>query len=336
MSDNAPSEQKPNVKSARPSLVWPLVGSAVAIVAVVGLGVVGGISWKKLQLTQQQNQQQLVVLNDTITKLQQKNLEQQNFISKEREHARHALNAVASSNRNWQLAEAEYLIQLANFSVNFEQNASVATQLLEAADERIASVNNPQLLPVRQTLANNIAALKAVPKVDIPAILLQLNALGAQVAKLPVIATPNEVPQAPSPKHHHHQPGWKRGLSQSWKQLKQIIVVQYHNQPVGQLITPEKRNYLDLHLQMLLSQAEWACLHHESTLYSASLQQAIEWVKNDYVGSAPQTQAMLTSLQQLAQNNIAPALPDISGSLTAISTQMNPIPVKVIVTGGGV
>lgn len=336
MSDNAPSEQRPNVKSARPAFVWPLIGSTVAIIAVVGLGIVGGIIWKKLQLTQQQNQQQLLVLNNNIALLQQKSVEQQNFIAREKEHARHALNAVASSNRNWQLAEAEYLIQLANFSVNFEQNAALATQLLEAADERIASLNNPQLLPMRQTLANNIAALKAVPKVDISAILLQLNALGAQVSQLPVIATPNEVPQAPAPSHHRHQPGWKRGLAQSWQQLKQIIVVQYHNQPVGQLITPEKRNYLDLHLQMLLSQAEWACLHHQGPLYSSSLQQAIDWVKNDYVGSASQTQAMLTSLQQLAQNNIAPPLPDISSSLSAINTQMNPIPVKVIITGGGV
>ncbi len=207
------------------------------------------------------------------------------------------------------------------------------------------------MLVVRQNLANNIAALKAVPKVDISAILLQLNALGSQVGALPVIATPNEVPKAPAPKHRHHQPGWKRGLSQSWKQLKQIIVVQYHNQPVGQLITPEKRNYLDLHLQMLLAQAQWACLHRDAKLYTASLQQAIDWVKNDYVVSAPQTQAMITGLQQLSQYTVAPPLPDITTALTSIDTQLSsqahipptttsltspiPMPTTVITTIGG-
>jgi uroporphyrin-3 C-methyltransferase len=302
----------------------PIILSVTSLAAVIVLAGTCGVLWKKNQSISQKNVAQVSELQSELTDLNEQVSQSQEQLQKQQLRLKSFMSNQVSDNITWQLGEARYLIHLANFSVSFEHNVPVAIELLQTADARIASLDDPTMLNLRQALANDITTLKGVPQADIPNILLQLNAFGDQVSKLPVISTPNAVPQAPVPKHHHHhQPGWKRGLEQSWQQLKQIIVVQYHDQPVGQLITPQNRHYLDLHLQMLLSQAEWACLHQQGDLYSNSVQQAINWVKNYYVESAPQTQAMLTGLTQLQQQNISPTMPDISDSLNIINTQLD-------------
>jgi uroporphyrin-III C-methyltransferase len=223
-------------------------------------------------------------------------------------------------NMSWTLGEVQYWIHLASFTLSFDHNPQEAIDLLTAANHRLSQINDPTLMPLRQSVMNDLTVLKAIPPVDVSDVLLQLNALATQIRTLPVISTPNAVTSPPqTTHHHHHEAGWKRGLAQSWAELKQIIVVQYHNQPVGQLIIPQQRDYLDLQLEMLLSQAQWAGLHQDNVLYQASLGNAIEWTRNNYVESAPQTQALLSALSELKSKNIAPSLPKITQTLTLIN-----------------
>lgn len=281
-----------------------------------------GFFWKNEQAMHNATLSQVDALKNQIESLNQEVANEHLQLEKQQKAISSFLNNQSTDNMHWQLEEARYLIRLANFSVSFEHNVPVAIDLLETANSRVTNLNDMSLLPLRQALVSNISTLKGVPQVDISTVLLQLNALADQVGKLPVISTPNAVPAETKPKHHHHQPGWKRGLAQSWQELKQIIVVQYHDQPVGHLITPQNRQYLDLHLQMLLSQAEWGCLHQQGNLYANSIQQATNWVKNYYVESAPQTQAMLAGLATLQQQIISPPMPDISDSLQLIDAKI--------------
>ncbi|NNM59161.1 MAG: hypothetical protein HKM04_05040 [Legionellales bacterium] len=325
MVENSTTKQEKPIASPNLNKTWFIVLPLISLAAAAALLLAGIIVWKGNQGLLQQNADEIVALKSSLTDMNAQMLQDKQVAQKQQIRLNAFLNTQSEDNINWQLGEARYLIHLANFSVSFEHNVPVAIELLKTADSRIATLDDTDFLPMRQALANDITALEGVPQADMANILLQLNALGDQINKLPVISTPNAVPQAAPPKHHH-QPGWKRGLAQSWQELKQIIVVQYHDQPVGQLITPQNRNYLDLHLQMLLSQAEWACLHQEGALYTSSITQAIEWVKNYYVESAPQTQAMLSSLTTLQGQIISPPLPNISDSLQIINTLLDNLP----------
>lgn len=304
-----------------------LFATAICLIVALGIaagGVGGYIGWKKITAIEQANANQVAGLETQLSTLHDQVSTQQQQLQKQQEKLHTMLASASTANQTWQVAQAQYLIQLANFSVEFDHSPVVATQLLQAADNRLASLHEPRLINVRQSITNNLTALKTVPQVDVSTILLQLNALGTQVGSLPVIATPNDVPKTkPKKKKHHHVPGWQRGLKQSWQELTQIIVVQYHDQPVSQLITPQNRHYLDLHLQMLIAEAQWACLHQNGELYKASLQQANDWVKNYYVESSETTQAMLADLNTLLQKDIAPSMPDISSSLDSINAYLS-------------
>lgn len=318
---------KQEAPGARPSSknTWRVILPLISLIGFATLLSAGVIIWKKNQQQIQQNINEIDELKSSLTDLNAQISQEQQIAQKQQIRLNAFLNTQSEDNINWQLGEARYLIHLANFSVSFEHNVPVAIELLKTADSRIATLSDTAFLPIRQALANDISALSGVPQADIANILLQLNALGDQISKLPVISTPNAVPQE-APRKHRHQPGWKRGLAQSWQELKQIIVVQYHDEPVGGLITPQNRNYLDLHLQMLLSQAEWACLHQQGALYTNSITQATEWVKNYYVESAPQTQAMLEGLATLQGQIVSPPLPNISDSLQIINALIGDLP----------
>jgi uncharacterized protein HemX len=158
-----------------------------------------------------------------------------------------------------------------------------------------------------------------VPVIDSEGILIGLNALIGQIKELPIITTPENVPPPAKPRHHP-LPGWKRNLQESWDQLRKLIVIQYHNQPVGELVAPENRIFLDMHLEMLLTQAQWAVIHQKPKLYQASLISATNWVKNYFVVTSPKTQGMLQGLSNLSSINIAPQLPSVSNSLNSVTS----------------
>jgi len=223
---------------------------------------------------------------------------------------------------DWILDEVNYLVRLASFDLQFNQNTQDAMLLLHTADQSLAKLKDPRLLPVRQSLADDMANLKAVPKVDVEGILLQLNAMSSEVNNLPIIATPESVQPNDKKTHHHHHkdtPSWKIHLEESWRQIRDLVVVQYHDQSVSQMITPTNRAYLDMHLQLLLSQAQWAVIHDKEKVYKQSLLEAKVWVRNYYVESSPKTKAMINSLQTLSDIDISPELPDVSDTLDVLN-----------------
>jgi len=67
----------------------------------------------------------------------------------------------------WELAEAEYLLRLANQRLAMEQDPAAAVTLLQAADEIMRTSEQVGSYGVRQAIAKDISALLAVPMVDV-------------------------------------------------------------------------------------------------------------------------------------------------------------------------
>ena len=67
---------------------------------------------------------------------------------------------------DWMLAESEYLVRMAGRKLWLEHDIVSAITLLGNADERIKALNDPSLMPIRKALAEDIAKLKGMPRVD--------------------------------------------------------------------------------------------------------------------------------------------------------------------------
>lgn len=214
---------------------------------------------------------------------------------------------------SWRLAEAKYLVQLAFYHLTFTKDVLAATSLLQAAEYRIAALNDPGLITLRQSIANNIAALQAVPKVDLASLLTRITALQIQAGKLPTVGLP-PARAALEPQSTDSEPRspLRQAMHDSWVTLQKIIVIRKEDQPIQPLLSPEQQSYLQQNLQLILQQAQWAALRGQGDVYRSSLQQAENWIKQYFATKVPATQIFMNSLVDLQKINVQPPLPDLA------------------------
>jgi uroporphyrin-3 C-methyltransferase len=107
---------------------------------------------------------------------------------------------------DWQLAEVEYLMRIAQHKLFLENDFEGAAITLQAASEKIAATGDPGLLSVRVQIGDEIADLKTRARPDLVGMTLLLSQLGKQLGSLrpgyqPSDETITEVvePQAENP-----------------------------------------------------------------------------------------------------------------------------------------
>ncbi|HEY5740862.1 MAG TPA: uroporphyrinogen-III C-methyltransferase, partial [Gammaproteobacteria bacterium] len=85
---------------------------------------------------------------------------------------------------DWQLAEVEYLMRVAQHKLILENDFAGAAITLQAASDRIGLTGDPGLLPVRITISEEIAELKTRERPDLVGMTLTLARLARQARRL--------------------------------------------------------------------------------------------------------------------------------------------------------
>ena len=215
--------------------------------------------------------------------------------------------------REWLHAEAAYLLRLANQRLQLEGDVEGAAALLRTADARLADADNPALTPVREAIANELAALDAVPQVDRTGLYLALNAQQERISTLRLSqeieeqAVTSSIEQPPSGT-------FQRQLARFGEELKDLVVVRHHDEALEALITPEQESYLRQSLRLVLEQTQLALLNEEKALYDASIDKALQLLNDYYDTTREETQSVIARLEELKQAEVKPELPDISAS----------------------
>ncbi len=322
------------------SRIWPLWLLSLAL--VVALAVLAWLGWQQLQL----RDSQLTGLQ-TMVQQQQRQLEQlderhqerlgrlDGFQDQVREQvqrldrqlittSQQLLNMGAKSRTDWLLAEAEYLLRLANQRLLMERDPAGALAILQAADGVLAETDEVALYPVRRQIAQEVVALESVAELDRTGVFLKLEALSQAVDQLqqrhdePVKAPVSDA----TPVDLTDSVG--EVASSLWDELKQLIVVRRLDQPAEPLLPPENEFFLRQNLRLMLEQAELALLDKNQAVYEASLAKAAQWVERYFTspsqGANRAARAFMANLDSLRQVQVDPALPDISESLRILKS----------------
>lgn len=220
--------------------------------------------------------------------------------------------------REWLHAEAAYLLRLANQRLQLEGDVDGSAALLRTADARLVDADNPALTPVREAIANELAALDAVPQVDRTGLYLALNAQQGRISSLRLSqeieerAVTSSIEQPPTGT-------FQRQLARFGEELKDLVVVRHHDEALEALITPEQESYLRQSLRLVLEQTQLALLNEEKELYDASIGKALQLLNDYYDTTREETQSVITRLQELKEAEVKPELPDISASQQALA-----------------
>ncbi len=231
-----------------------------------------------------------------------------------------------TSREDWLLAEAEYLLKLANQRVLIEKNAEGAAALLTEADAILRDLGDPDLFAIRRAVKKDLAELRLTAKIDVEGIYLSLVALNGQVEKLPLYPTRAQRIDALESNNDkrvqelttlNDLPWYKRigkSLSNFVGGTKNLIRIYDVNEPPAPLLPPEQGVYLQQNLRMMIERCQLALLREQQEVYRQSLEQAQEWLKT-YYPQSNKTVSFSQQLEELKTQNIVRYLPDITDSL---------------------
>ncbi len=231
--------------------------------------------------------------------------------------------------KDWLLAEVEYLLRLANQRVVMEKSPIGALALLQSSDQILKETDDVSIYNVRKAIASDVAALEAVPRLDIDGIFLKLAALNQQVSNLRLIpiSDKRELPvllEKVTPEAVTES--WNQGLKTSWNQamdkLEKLVVIQHRDEPIEPLLSPEQVYFLQQNLHLMIEQAQLSLLQGQQGSYDASLNKAADWVGKYFEAEDGTTQALLKGITELKTVNVSPDLPDISSSLKALKSYL--------------
>ncbi len=232
---------------------------------------------------------------------------------------REELSRFSAADRDaWLMAEAEYLLRLANQRLIMAGDAEAAKALLENADKVLRQLDDTTLHGVRGALAADLAAVRAVPQIDVEGIYLRLAALVEQAAQLRIFQLPERESEALRPEADSWQETLRQGYEAAWKKLSDYIIIRRRDVPMQTLMDPQWEGIARQNLRMLLEQAQVALLSGNQVLYTESLGRAGHWVQEFAESDSAAAAALSREIKQLADRQVSVEMPDLSRSLRAL------------------
>jgi uroporphyrin-3 C-methyltransferase len=336
-----PPPKKPTAETKKS---FPWIKTLLALVLIGALAAGGWLGWTEWQNQINSRAGQSNSLQSDMAVLQRK-LEQQQQLSRQtvqqqsqlvgqledqlysinlrlNSQAERILQLGTASRGDWMLSEAAYLIRLANQRLQVERSIENPLAILENVDNIFVQLNDPELIPVRRALAEDIAALRMTDKIDREGIFLELEAISAAVKDLSIIEPANQTETAESVVDEIAQtPSILDSFERFSQKLGQLIVVQKRQQPIEPLLTSNEQSIIQNNLYLLLEQAQSALLKEEQIIYSTSLEKTAALLAR-YFQLNSQSQALIERLTILAERSVIQGLPDISGSVAAVQTML--------------
>ncbi|MCK8047191.1 uroporphyrinogen-III C-methyltransferase [Shewanella sp. 1CM18E] len=313
-SESAPKEQA----QQQSSTPWGIIITLFLLLILAFTSVAGGYYlYQQLQAQQAESakltkklQAALVEPNQRIASLEQQqgqfaasvenamaqSLEQQTQLEER-------VSIIAQRNPNhWRAEEAKYLVRLAGQKLWLEKDPSTATSLLKAADERIKSMRDPSLMPLRKALSKDIAAVASVKNTDISGTVLTLDAIIDNLDKLPLnrAETHFSSEEVADTQMTESLDDWQSNLAKSWQALiDDFVIVRKRTTDAAPLLEPDQQWYLVENTKNKLLQAQLALYRQDQVNYRNSIKLARKWIFQYFDLKDQQTTDTLATLDAL-------------------------------------
>jgi uroporphyrin-3 C-methyltransferase len=210
--------------------------------------------------------------------------------------------------------EAAHLVEFAIHRLQLERDVAGATQLFEAAEQRLAAANDPALAPARAQILRDLGALKGATRTDVRAIAGRLARVEDLADTLPMLGAIHGQYVAPD-QARTPEPGFARAWQQLTTSLRDLVAVRRVSDAAIELVSLEEIGVRRHHLETLLFSARLAALRGDADEYGTTLRTASEWLERYFDVRDARVREAATELADLERLQVAAPVPDVSASL---------------------
>lgn len=230
----------------------------------------------------------------------------------------------------WRLLEAEYLLAMAVRKLRYEQDVTAAGELYELADSALVNSGSPDIYPLRQSLARELASLRAVELPDTDSLFLRLDILLAQAETLVGAAAPAQLRRQEYEQRREAVSSAASATQSEWSMtaltadtlefLRSVFVWRETSEPAQQVFAVGSEGAQ--RWVLILEQAKLALLAKDSLLFSRLVNTAEQWLTAQSGVDESQREAAMVELSALRGVELNPALPPVGETLLAVQ-QLN-------------
>ena len=303
-------------------------GIAAIILAILA-GVLAWIAWTEahrvtmaIKTYADQMSQQTQIFTKTeqisVSKLQNQYTKLQKKFGDIEDKVDQLSNISVKAHNQRALSQVSSLIHMANLQLAINQNADSALQLMKLTHEQLKVITSPGVTKLKRSVAKDVAALEKAPKLDVAKLLAQLDQLKTSVMKLPGLPIQPITTSKTDDTSKTTKLPWYKKLGHSFSGLKQLVIIRHEKTQIKPLLSPQQLIFLKQNVQLKISEAEWAILYQNKTVYQQSLESAKQMLETRY----PNQEALTDTLKQftaVSKININPKLPDLSNTLTILN-----------------
>lgn len=206
---------------------------------------------------------------------------------------------------DWLIADAEYLLSVANERLHLTGDIHATLEALEAADQRLRESGDTGVIPVREKITEEITLVKSIIEPDIVGTYLKIQTQQDQVENLALL-----LPFAGKPSTESKT----EKTSVDGNGLLDVIGVKHTNQTIESILSPEQAQFIREQLRVKLEMVKMALVQHNKKLYQSALDDAKGSLKKNFIDNAA-SQKFTSELDKFSAIEIDSQYPDISLSL---------------------
>ena len=211
---------------------------------------------------------------------------------------------------DWLLADAEYLLSVANQRLLLMGDVNTTMEALEAADQRLRESGDAAAYKVREQLAKDISAMSKVNAVDVVGIYSTLQMLESQIDSLTLLLPYAGKDETVKPVASEV----KKDPKDLMGQLENMVTIRHVQQHVNEILTPEQAQFIREQLRVKLEIIKIALVQQNDALYQASLADTQKWISSNFVKEKA-VEHFTLALDKLTDVRLRSQFPDISLSL---------------------
>jgi len=218
---------------------------------------------------------------------------------------------------DWLIADAEYLLSVANERLHLIGDVNTTREALEAADQRLRESGDAGTFKVREEIAREIADIKSVIVPDIVGIYASIQSMQDRVDKL-VLFLPYTGKTLTAPTEEKKQSNEDKEahdlLDSAMNQLEGIVTIRHTEHPIKEILTPEEAQFIREQLRVKLEMVKISLVQHNEALFQSSLADAKKWTEQNFTKNTD-VNNFIAELDRFNTIKIRSQFPDISSSL---------------------